>query len=221
MVDIYVGTGAQKKQFHIHKALLCAKIPYFDKMFNSGFKEGMENSAQLPEDTPESFDVLQEWVYTGTLPKYCITRAQEKHIVANFDFERLYALLDKLCLENLKDQVATDLIDASEADNALPPIAVLGRMINDLPETSAFRQYFVLCFVFIMHGLPRTDHNLSVWPTQDLSNLLAGHPKVSLACLEAARKLPLGHVAEDPREMPRCTFHGHGDGEVCPVKKGV
>ena len=221
MVDIYVGAGAQKKQFHIHKALLCAKIPYFDKMFNSGFKEGKENSAELPEDKPESFDTLQEWVYTGTLPKFQITREQGKGNPTNFSFQGLYTLADKLCLDSLKDQIITDVIDASEASCILPGIADIGSMIEKLPETSAFRQYFVLCFVFIMHGLAKTDQVLSIWPTQKFSDLLAGHPKVSLAYLEAARKLPLGHVAEDPRKMSRCTFHEHGVGEAYSVKKGV
>jgi len=115
MVDIYVGAGAQKKQFHIHKALLCAKIPYFDKMFNSGFKEGKENSAELPEDKPESFDILQEWVYTGTLPKFQITREQGKGNPTNFSFQGLYTLADKLCLDSLRDQIVTDVIDMANS----------------------------------------------------------------------------------------------------------
>jgi len=219
MIDIYVGTGAQTKQFHIHKALLCAKIPYFDKMFNSGFKEEIQNKAHLPEDDPESFDILQEWIYTGTLPKYRITKEQGKGTVANFSSKRLYALVDKLCLDSLKDQIATDILAASETGNILPSLADIGDMIDHLPETSAFRRYFVLALVFIMHGLPKKDQILSLWPTRGLSDLLEGHPKVSLAYVKAVRKLPLGRVAEDPRTMSRCTFHGHRDGEACPVKK--
>jgi hypothetical protein len=61
MVDIYVGGEhfrEPNKLFRAHKALLCSKIPYFDKMFNGGFKEAIENVANLPEDHPQSFDVL-------------------------------------------------------------------------------------------------------------------------------------------------------------------
>jgi len=31
MVDLYVGL--EKEHFRVHKAALCGKIPYFDKMF--------------------------------------------------------------------------------------------------------------------------------------------------------------------------------------------
>lgn len=34
-------------------------------MFNGGFNEAHERSATLPEDTPDAFDILLRWVYTG------------------------------------------------------------------------------------------------------------------------------------------------------------
>jgi hypothetical protein len=34
MVDIFVGPG--KKQFRMHKELLCSRVPYFKKMFREG-----------------------------------------------------------------------------------------------------------------------------------------------------------------------------------------
>ena len=65
MIDIYVGPT--KKLFRVHKAVFCDKIPYFDKMFSGGFKEALEHSATFPEDSPEAFEVVVEWVYTGVL----------------------------------------------------------------------------------------------------------------------------------------------------------
>ncbi|KAN0111070.1 hypothetical protein V8E51_007457 [Hyaloscypha variabilis] len=50
MVDIYVSPS--KLVFRLHKSKLCARIPYFNKMFNGTFKEATENTAYLPEDTP-------------------------------------------------------------------------------------------------------------------------------------------------------------------------
>ena len=43
MVDLFVGP--EKKLFRVHKSFLCNKIPYFDKMFNGGFKEAIESQA--------------------------------------------------------------------------------------------------------------------------------------------------------------------------------
>jgi hypothetical protein len=62
MVDLFVGEP-DPKLYRVHK-ILCQKIPYFKKMFESNFKEVNENRAKFPEDTQESFDLLLEWVYT-------------------------------------------------------------------------------------------------------------------------------------------------------------
>lgn len=56
MVDIHVGK--KRKQSHIHKGILCQKIPHFDKMFNGGFKERLNNKAEFPEDDAMAFDFL-------------------------------------------------------------------------------------------------------------------------------------------------------------------
>lgn len=58
MVDIYVGPS--KVLFRLYKSKICARISYFDKMFNGNFKEASENTAYLPEDNPASFDLLAD-----------------------------------------------------------------------------------------------------------------------------------------------------------------
>jgi hypothetical protein len=56
MVDIYVGP--KERLFRVHKALLCKKVPYFDKMFNGEFREASQNVAKFPDDHPAAFDRL-------------------------------------------------------------------------------------------------------------------------------------------------------------------
>ncbi|KAK0118545.1 hypothetical protein ONS95_007433 [Cadophora gregata] len=219
IVDIYVGNDSSKKHFQIHKAILCSKLPFFDSMFNSGFKEGINNSANLPEDDPDAFDVLLEWIYTGSLPKFRWVKQPGQPAVGNYRHTCLLTLVDKLCLDELKDQIASDIIDASVEENSLPSFHHLSYMINHLSETSAFREYYVLALLFIVHGLPRTDENLALWPTEGFSELLAGHANVATAYFKAVRSLPIGSVAEDPRKMPRCKFHEHGQDEECSVGK--
>jgi hypothetical protein len=50
--------------------VLCEKVPYFDKMFNGAFNEGVEGVATLPEDEPAAFDLLMGYLYTGTVRPY-------------------------------------------------------------------------------------------------------------------------------------------------------
>jgi hypothetical protein len=52
MVDISVGPS--KQHASIHKHLLCTKVPYFRNMFESTFKEGVEQAATLLEDDPNA-----------------------------------------------------------------------------------------------------------------------------------------------------------------------
>lgn len=47
MVDICVGPS--KKQYRVHKAILCTKVDYFQKMFTNAFKETVDQAATLPE----------------------------------------------------------------------------------------------------------------------------------------------------------------------------
>lgn len=67
-VKLKVGPTTEKeKVFTVHKKRLCEKIPYFNTMFNGGWKESTEQIASFPEDTFDSFDVLLEWVYSDQL----------------------------------------------------------------------------------------------------------------------------------------------------------
>lgn len=97
MVDLYVGSGENERQFRVHKEVLCDKLEYFDKMFNGGFAEVLDNEARFPEDDPEYFDVLLDWVYSGSL------RILENNPSPYFFI--LYDLADGLCCTHLMDQI--------------------------------------------------------------------------------------------------------------------
>lgn len=57
-----VNLAFRKKHEAVHKALLCAKCPVFDKMFNSNFMEGTTQSATLPDDDSVIFELFLTWV---------------------------------------------------------------------------------------------------------------------------------------------------------------
>lgn len=62
--------GSQKKLFRVHKNKLCAAGEFFDNMFNGEFLEAIQQTATLPEDNPDAFELLVEWCYTGQLPTF-------------------------------------------------------------------------------------------------------------------------------------------------------
>ncbi|PMD32303.1 hypothetical protein L207DRAFT_590597 [Hyaloscypha variabilis F] len=80
MVDIYVSPS--KPLSRLYKSKLCARIPYFNKMFNGAFKEATENTAYLLEDTTSSFDLLADWTNHPTTTK-CPRKIRDSETVTD------------------------------------------------------------------------------------------------------------------------------------------
>ncbi|KAH7348888.1 hypothetical protein BKA65DRAFT_398386 [Rhexocercosporidium sp. MPI-PUGE-AT-0058] len=218
MVDIHVGEAPNAKHFRIHKAILCQKVPFFDTMFNGGFKEATENKANLPSDRWETFDVLQEWVYTGTLRKLSVKTNSETKLL-NYSIINAYMLFDKFCLPHLADMIVSMYITMSVTSDVLPRVTDIATAYTVLPPASKFRQYFLMVLHFINAGLSRCAHHLNVWSEEKLSQLLVQHPTLCLDYMKLTRHHSIGKAAEDPRKMSHCLFHQHGEGEECTVKK--
>ncbi|KAF4627909.1 hypothetical protein G7Y89_g10249 [Cudoniella acicularis] len=101
MVELYVGP--EKKHFHVHKNILCKKVPYPTKMFESGFKEEIEGMANFPEDSTEAFDLLIEWIYTSNIQPIQLT--SKDRTIQEWCPLKFYILAQKLCLPDLMDLV--------------------------------------------------------------------------------------------------------------------
>jgi hypothetical protein len=113
MVDLYIGPN--KVHFCVHKELLCDKIPYFDKMFRGHFEATM-NSATFPEDTPESFDLLVEWVYSGSIRPLVATTPEPgsrryPQGALSYLFTQFYGLASKIRMPELMDKIMDYLHD--------------------------------------------------------------------------------------------------------------
>jgi BTB/POZ domain len=211
MADIYAGgehCREPKKLFRVHKALLWSKIPYFDKMFTGGFKEAIENVANMPEDHPQSFDVLNQWLYTGVLPPLKCSVVENKIIGENWPPCGLYMLVDRLCLFQLRDSVMDAFLDAIKQMKGLPSCELMELYWILSGEGSPLRKLVLLTTCWIIHGMERNDATLRKWPASEFQKLLAIE-ELRLQYLQLSRSQPLGKPFEDPRTMSRCTFHHH------------
>lgn len=45
----------------VHKKLLCLAASFFDKAFNGEFKEGKDNTMDMPEDHAGAFGLFVSW----------------------------------------------------------------------------------------------------------------------------------------------------------------
>jgi hypothetical protein len=65
---IKVFVGRKRKEFSIHKKLICQASKFFNDAFTGAFKEGQEGIMYMPEDDPDVFSCFVEWLYRNPLP---------------------------------------------------------------------------------------------------------------------------------------------------------
>lgn len=66
VVSVFVGK--KRKEFNVHKKLICEASKFFSDAFNGPFKEGQEGSMYMPEDDPDVFSCFVDWLYRNPLP---------------------------------------------------------------------------------------------------------------------------------------------------------
>lgn len=93
----------------VHKHLFMDKVLVFEKMFGSGFLESSTGSATLPEDSPDAFEVLVEWVYRSTV-KSLRGNGRPKMLQAELAILTV-GLAEKYLIPELGDRVMTFLVN--------------------------------------------------------------------------------------------------------------
>ncbi|KAF7886918.1 uncharacterized protein EAF02_003565 [Botrytis sinoallii] len=156
IVDLIVGP--KEALFLVHKSFLRNKIQYFDKMFNGGFKEAKENSAKFPEDLPESFDILIEWVYSGHVRFY---EVGDNAGPENWNFLCFYALAEKLGLTQLEDRALDIYRHSCRAKNSNFGMDWATNAYQITPEGAALRRYTIQVLVWRFHTQENLGSNLN------------------------------------------------------------
>jgi hypothetical protein len=119
MVEILVGPS--EHPFRVHKGLLFANVPYFDKMFNGGFKETEDQAAKLPEDDPVAFDLFLEWIYRGFFQEFGFDKSDMTTTRGHWiDRIKLYSFAQKISLSDLTDYSITTILSNYKKHARLP-----------------------------------------------------------------------------------------------------
>ncbi|TVY93103.1 hypothetical protein LAWI1_G001596 [Lachnellula willkommii] len=206
MVNLYVGP--RKEHFHVHKELLCNKIPYFEKMFKGGFQEAVTNSASFPEDAPDSFDILVTWVYHRKLRPLSIVKDNRNHYVPAWGIISLYSLAEKLCVSELMDNIMDAFRDFAQQNYGLPSSDFMLATYQKVDSSSPLRSYICYCYTFIL-----------LTKTKDITEMISLLTKVPDLALDMAKLLrETGGVIPDPWSFPHCHFHTHDKDSPCPWK---
>lgn len=158
-----IFVGHKRKEFVVHKALLCHLSPYFRGALNSDFIEAQNNAVELKDEDPACFQYIVAWMYRGTLGqfKYDGGSSREEAISLCTQTCRLYYLADFLCIEGLLVQLLSYLHDLFDRfrDKKIVPLNsdVIIHLYENTTEASELR-------ATVMHELVRVwcDHSREV-----------------------------------------------------------
>jgi len=106
MVDIFVGFGVANTPFSVYQKFLSDKVPRSKKVFRGGFKEGVEQSAELPEDDPAVFSLIMVCLYKDQISPLDTNKNDAEGGLCLGHF-KLYIFSEDICNEILQDYTLT------------------------------------------------------------------------------------------------------------------
>ena len=103
-----VTIDCQGKMFHCHKAILAGRSPVLEAMFSSNFKEGMGEKVEVVDVTPDIFEELLHFIYSGEV-QYLNMNKRERAAKLLVAAEKYYVPdLKHFCEENLCVNLTVD-----------------------------------------------------------------------------------------------------------------
>lgn len=211
MVTIEVGgaNNSEKVKFHVHRKVLCDKIPFFKAMFMGEFSEAATQTATLPEDNPEAFKLLVTWVYTGSLASD--TFDEKSSLQPLF---HLFILGEKLCLPGPMDLAIDLLVELLRKHSMWPSLECICEKYETTYVNSKLRLFLARIVVWgIVHPDRWVDPTL--WSAEKIQDAMANNHDLWLHVIHLLRG-NLGVDKTDPRRVPACDYHQHGKNEPCP-----
>jgi hypothetical protein len=101
-----------KRKFKVHKNILAASSPVFDRMFSSQMTESRTNEVKISKTEPEVFEHLLQFIYGGKLPENLADVAIDLFKAAHYyQIERLKDICCVNILENMSVDDAMDVYD--------------------------------------------------------------------------------------------------------------
>jgi len=96
IIEVVVGTEATS--WHLHKALLINRSPFFKLALDGHFKGSSENKVILAEDESTIFALFVQWLYTSTF-----------NALSSYDLIHAYILGDRLGTTDFKNKAIDQL----------------------------------------------------------------------------------------------------------------
>jgi BTB/POZ domain len=202
MVRIFVGP--ERVEYNLHKELLCERSSFFQAAFEGPFQEGQEKVMNLPEDSMASFEILVLYVYGSALAPVAPRKVGA--------YIRLYGLAEKLCMENLANEVVDMILVFFRGLGRLvrPNQLELGYSVSS--PGSGLRRYLSDSIVDVM--LRRDLGPLSEQGLKDFARCLVEVEDLASDFVFALKKLRSQNQLVQLGTTP-CCYHDHKQTLLC------
>ena len=132
-VTLYIGLN--KAPALVHKDILCNASKVFQTAFQSQFKEGQEQTMNLPDDDPDLFDIFIQCLYRGTYSNPESEAVEDEPI-------RLYILAEKYQVRLLKNSIIDLYYLAAKNHSKSPSFAMLEKAYAQTSPKCGLRKFF-------------------------------------------------------------------------------
>lgn len=208
-VTIIVGEGEGAKKFVIHKDFLMNKVAFFEKMFNSKFLESSTGTATLPEDSPEAFEVLVEWIYCSTL-KTLHGETSDDPCLPDLAIS-IVGLAEKYMLPELGDRAITYL--ANVGKEFVPTMGQMSTLYEQTPSNSKARKYAARTVAWALINSEATGISAAA-----IQEACQDGDLLHDAITEVKGKNGKNHGRA--HTFPICDYHNHAKASTCPYDGG-
>ena len=200
---IEILIGLDEARYLVHKDVICPASPFFERCLQHDMKESSTKTVRLPEDDPQAFAVILEWVYDRGRPVVKGGSRQVRRMV------QAYQLADKLCMESLTNSTA-DAVKTYHVANLSYACVVVGLPAVPIKD-------------FLMDQLAYDISRGDMWTdpkakTDPKEFFISGTSEVAHVMERSglfAMDLRRDKKLKDSSPEPDCKYHKHLDSEKC------
>ena len=205
---VHIIIGAEKRDFTIHKGLICHYSKFFDAAFEGKFSEGSSGIVELRQESVTTFEIVYIWLYSRNLNNSGEERDED---CTHRQLAEVFVFGDRYDMAALCNATLDEIIRLYEMKGNVLAEPLQYIYENTLPSSP-------------LRGLV-----MATYTTQPkiLTGLFRAHREYFLDCpeflLEFSREMIKSHtnrpeIGGSYRHIANpCQYHRHADGEAkCP-----
>jgi len=208
LVNIYVGEA--KRQWSLHRSLLCHHSTYFQEQFGDDSKQN-EMKLELPESDPAAFELLVKWLYQGRIDDVSSMPADKKWDYADA-CQKLYVLCDKIKMPQLKNFAIDQFRKGCNEAGLVPGPEEMKPIYESTPPSSPFRK-LVSRIAARQIMAPESTKDAGTYKI-----CFEANADFAIDVINAIREGSGGKLFEDPTKDTGCAYHEHENGAKCGGK---